>query len=164
MKLWLEFTRSLPLPYINRLESKWEIECVIAFFPANVSLNYRVTHRMVVMDLKKGWGVFCSLRKRKSQALQSLNFQFPLETCNYIIHCACVHAQLLHSCPTLCNSMNCSPPGSSVHGILQARILEWVVMPFSRGSSQPRFEPRSPSLQADSLPTEPSLKVGGQES
>ena len=41
-------------------------------------------------------------------------------------------------CPTLCNPINCSLPGSSVHGILQARILEWVAMPFSRGSSQPR--------------------------
>ena len=42
------------------------------------------------------------------------------------------------SCPTLCDPMDCSPPGSSVHGILQARILEWVAMSFSRGSSQPR--------------------------
>ena len=42
------------------------------------------------------------------------------------------------SCLALCNSMDCSPPGSSAHGILQARILEWVVIPFSRGSSQPR--------------------------
>ena len=42
------------------------------------------------------------------------------------------------SCPTLCDPMDCNPPGSSVHGILQARILEWVVIPFSRGSSQPR--------------------------
>ena len=39
------------------------------------------------------------------------------------------------SCPALCDSMDCSPPGSSVHGILQARILEWVARPFSRGSS-----------------------------
>ena len=39
------------------------------------------------------------------------------------------------SCLTLCNPMDCSPPGSSVHGILQARILEWVAIPFSRGSS-----------------------------
>ena len=37
------------------------------------------------------------------------------------------------SCPTLCNPMDCSPPGSSVHGVLQARILEWVTIPFSRG-------------------------------
>ena len=42
------------------------------------------------------------------------------------------------SCPTLCDPMDCSLPGSSSHGILQARILEWVAIPFSRGSSQPR--------------------------
>ena len=42
------------------------------------------------------------------------------------------------ACPTLCDPMDCSPPGSSVHGILQARILEWVAIPFSRGSSWPR--------------------------
>ena len=47
----------------------------------------------------------------------------------------CLVAQL---CPTLCNPMDCSLPGSSVHGILQAGILEWVAIPFSRGSSQPR--------------------------
>ena len=42
------------------------------------------------------------------------------------------------SCLTLCDPMDCSPPGSSVHGILQARILECIAIPFSRGSSQPR--------------------------
>jgi len=42
------------------------------------------------------------------------------------------------SCRTVCGPMNCSPPGSSVHGILQARILEWVAVSFSRGSSHPR--------------------------
>ena len=41
-------------------------------------------------------------------------------------------------CPTLCDPMDCSLPGSSVHGIFQARILEWVAISFSRGSSQPR--------------------------
>ena len=46
-----------------------------------------------------------------------------------------VHAHLLQSCLTLCNPMGYSPPGSSVHGILQARRLEWVAMPCSRGSS-----------------------------
>ena len=50
----------------------------------------------------------------------------------------CVCAKSLQSCLSLCNPMDCSPPGSSVHGILQARILEWVAMPFSRGSSWPR--------------------------
>ena len=42
--------------------------------------------------------------------------------------------------PTLCNPMDCSPPGSSVHGILQVRILEWVAIPFPRGSSHPRYQ------------------------
>ena len=54
--------------------------------------------------------------------------------------------------------MDCSLPGSSVHGILKARILEWVAIPFSRGSSQPRIEPGSPALQADALPSEPPGK------
>ena len=41
------------------------------------------------------------------------------------------------SCPTLCHPMDCSPPGSSVHGILQAKVLEWVAISFSRRSSRP---------------------------
>ena len=48
-----------------------------------------------------------------------------------------VCVQLLQSCLTLCDPMGCSPPGSSVHGILQARILEWVAMPSSMGSFWP---------------------------
>ena len=54
--------------------------------------------------------------------------------------------------------MDCSPPGSSVHGILQVRIMEWVAMPSSRGSFQDsvtQVTPVSPVLQADSLPAEP---------
>ena len=53
-------------------------------------------------------------------------------------------AKLLQSCLTLCDPMDCSPPGSSVHGILQPRILEWVTILFSRGSYNPGVEPRSP--------------------
>ena len=61
-------------------------------------------------------------------------------------------------CLTLWDPMDCSTSGSSVHGILQARILEWVAIPFSRGSSRPRIKSISPALQADSLPSEPSGK------
>ena len=54
-----------------------------------------------------------------------------------LIHHPCMHAasMMLQSRLTLCDPMDCSPPGSSVHRILQARILEWVAMPSSRGSS-----------------------------
>ena len=61
------------------------------------------------------------------------------------------------SCSVMSDSWqphDCSLPGSSVHGILQARVPEWLAIPFSRGSSQPR----SPALQADSLPCEPPGK------
>ena len=50
------------------------------------------------------------------------------------LHSTAVAAKSLQSCPTLCDPMDCSPPSSSVHGILQGRILEWVTMPSSRGS------------------------------
>ena len=51
----------------------------------------------------------------------------------------CMHACLVTQlCPALCDALDCSLPGSSVHRILQARILEWVAMPISRESSQPR--------------------------
>ena len=60
--------------------------------------------------------------------------------CFSIVCSMCLHAKLLQSCEvkllsTLCDPMDCSLPGSSVHGILQARILEGVAMPLSRGSS-----------------------------
>ena len=52
--------------------------------------------------------------------------------------CVCVCARVrAQSCLTLCDPMDCSPPGSSVHEIFQARILEWVAISYSRGSSQP---------------------------
>ena len=72
-----------------------------------------------------------------------------------------MHAQSVQPCPTLCDSMDCSPPGSSVHGILQARILEWGAMPSAKGYDlgiKPTF-PASPALQVDFLPTEPNWEA-----
>ena len=66
-----------------------------------------------------------------------------------------MRAKLLQS---LCDPVDCNPPGTSVHGILQARILEWVALPSCRGSFQPRVPSRSPALQADSLGYEPPGK------
>jgi len=63
----------------------------------------------------------------------------------------CLVTQL---CPTLCDPMDYRRPGSSVHGILQAGILEWVAIPFTRGVFNPGIEPGSPALQTDSLPAE----------
>ena len=58
------------------------------------------------------------------------------------------------SCPTLCNPMDCTTPGSSVHEIFQARILEWLLFPSPGDLPNPGIEPGSPALQADLLPSE----------
>ena len=66
-----------------------------------------------------------------------------------------VKGLVAQSCPTLCDPINCSPPGSSAHGILQARILEWVAVPSSRGSSPRGDRTRVSCIAADSLPSGP---------
>ena len=71
---------------------------------------------------------------------------FAAVVCVCVCVCVCEHAQL---CPTLCVRMDYSPPGSSVHGIFQAKILEWVAISSSRGSSQPRDQ--TPSLTSPVL-------------
>ena len=71
---------------------------------------------------------------------------------------------VVQSSLTLCNPMGYTAPGSSVHGILQARILEWVAIPSPGDLPNPGIKPRSPTLQVDSLPSEPPgkpLKIKG---
>ena len=64
-------------------------------------------------------------------------------SCHFLLQCMKVkterESEVAQSCLTLCDPMDYSPPSSSVHGILQARILEWVAIPFSRESSQRRY-------------------------
>ena len=67
-------------------------------------------------------------------ALDYYRFSENNSNCRQFAVCYAKSPQL---CPTLCNPADCSPPGSSVHGFLQARILEWVAISFSRGSSHP---------------------------
>ena len=62
--------------------------------------------------------------------------------CHFLLQRIKVKSEVAQSCPTLSNPMDCSLPGSSVHGIFQARVLEWVAISFSRGSSQPRGRAR----------------------
>ena len=65
----------------------------------------------------------------------------PHEMCVCVCVCACIQSH-----PTLCDPMDCRRSSSSVHEILQVRILQWLVMPSFRGSSQPRIKPLSPAL------------------
>ena len=65
--------------------------------------------------------------------------------------------KLLQSCPTLCNPVDCSLSGASVHGILQATILEWVAIPFSRGFSSRRDQTRVSCIAGRFFTTEPPV-------
>ena len=102
----------------------------------------------------KKLGVISGGAKTKIQVIYLLICLF-----SYLPHsCLCSCAQ---SCLTLCDCMDCRPPGSSVHGILQARVLEWVAIPSSRESSQPSIKPASlasPALAGEFFTTVPPEK------
>ena len=76
---------------------------------------------------------------------------------SYVLY-SCMYAQ---SCLTLCDPLDCSPPGSSLHRIFQARILNWVTISFSRDSSQSRDQTRVSWIADSSLPAKPSGKYIG---
>ena len=71
---------------------------------------------------------------------------FPWSLSQGNLNTPCVRTKLLQSCPTLCDPLDCSPPGSSVHGILQARTPEWVAISSPKGSFPPRDQTRISSV------------------
>ena len=77
-------------------------------------------------------------KKKKKKHTTELSSELQVFLRTKLEQLGSVHAKSLQSCPTLWDPMDCSPPGSSVNGILQARILDWVAMPSSRRSSQLR--------------------------
>ena len=85
-------------------------------------------------------------RKKPSSGLWTPSLLFLLYHTQWWSKVDILVAQL---CLTLCDPMNCSLPGSSVHGILQARILKWLAIPFSKGSSQPRDQTQVSCIAGD---------------
>ena len=106
----------LPVTFLNPHQSKCQL-FVISYEPP---LSFLL------------WG--------KTPLFFSMSFWFPQSIHPIRLHLGSAYMPVksLQLCPTLCDSMDCSPPCSSVHGILQARILEWVAIAFSRESSWPR--------------------------
>ena len=94
--------------------------------------------------MEKRGSVCPSFTRRLSESLQdastSCHTQMPGRLRNVLFQLGSneSESEVAQSCPTLWDPVDCSPPGSSAHGILQARILEWVAISFSRGSSRPR--------------------------
>ena len=100
----------------------------------------------------------CKKKKQRGSSLGLLQIKLPWTfMCRFV---PCIIPSHV-SCIQLCDRMGCSPTGSSVHGILQARIPEWVAIPFSRGSSRPRDRTHTVHLlhwQAGSLQLAPPGK------
>ena len=139
-------------------------KCLSLFLPFSLVLMYliSITYHLlllyfitVLMSLSRPIYIFSSDSKGSSEAeamylfsrysLPEVTDFIPYMPCliTDILHCVCVCAKSLPSCPTLCNPVDCNLLGCSVHGILQARILEWLTMPSSRDLPDPRTKPAS---------------------
>ena len=92
--------------------------------------------RYILNFSQSAQSLFYTILHMKCRKLATMQVHLhPCPSCTVVI---IIISEVAHSCLTLGDPMDCSPPGSSVHGILQERILEWVAISFSRGSSQPR--------------------------
>ena len=98
-------------------------------------LNIYTNYLLLPLNGSKLFIMRNSLADRWNIISGSQNSLFPHLHLNWPYCCCCL---VTKSCLTLFNSMDCSPPDSSLHGILQARVLKWVAIPFSGGSSPPR--------------------------
>ena len=113
----------------------------------------RVVYEMVEPQATVSGHFLLDFLSYYTEETQGLRQYFVLNKCQglkiiwYLFHCLLTvpwllesESEVAQSCPILCDPMDCSLPGSSLHGILQARILEWVAISFSRGSSQLRYQ------------------------
>ena len=97
------------------------------------------THMRIIFKHcpKDNFEILNSMKKWYSKLLYTSVSLISSSTISLCIQMTCAQSScsVIRSCPTFCNPMDCSPPGSSVHGISQARVLEWVALSFFRGSS-----------------------------
>ena len=114
-----------------------------AFFIVQLSHPYMTTGKTIALNRQTFVGKVMSLLFTMLSRLVIVSYLFSFCPVFSFDKWGCMHAKLLHWCPTLCDPIDCSLPGS-VHGILQARILKWVAMPSSKGTSQPRDRTRVP--------------------
>ena len=112
----------------------------VLWVPGNLPFSLRAVTDPVISSFlpceerplcEDGW---CHTKPIRSWGSAHLSFL----TWKWHANSQCCTSEATQSCPTLCDPMDCSPTGSSVRGIFQARVLEWVAISFSRGSSQPR--------------------------
>ena len=146
---WGETMRKIDEKLGKIIENQWQIQGV----PCTILLVWVFDY----FHNNKSWKFLHIPSECHSSPVFGEYYFCAFYSCWAHVFCVCC-AKSLQSCLTLCDPMDCSSPGSSVHGILQARILEWVAMPPSRGPS--RSSDRTHLLcllnwQVDSLPLMP---------
>ena len=114
------------------------------------------------ISVAHNFGMLCIRNLGTDFNLQTFQNMFDLQTLKLVELCARL-SEVAQSCPTLCDLMDCSLSGFSVHGIFQARVLEWIAISFSRDLPDPGIEPGFPALQADALPSEPPGKPASRK-
>ena len=118
----------------------------VRMFCSSLLLDFLAKIRYFLKELHSFAYLLCSNLSHPNSLACWLYHWLLFKKCCVSSLCVCC-VSVTQLCLTLCSPMDCSPPGSSVHGILQARILRWVAMPSSRESSQPR-DPIQVSLTA----------------
>ena len=132
-----------PLPLPSPFHHSGLSQCTSFEFPVSCIEFLSISHMVICMFQ------CCSLKSSYPRLLPLSPKAFSLHLCHFccfayriivivFLNSVSEKSEVAQSCPTLCDPVDYSPPGFSVHGILQARTLEWVAISFSRGSSQPR--------------------------
>ena len=112
--------------------------CTLTNEKHDVEKSQKINHLLVHLSEVLFLGIFLQLLKRSCETMEPVNLAHPLAYPLIFPLCSVLKTSWLLSCVWLCDPMDGSLPGSSVHGISQTRILEWVAIPFPRGFSQPR--------------------------
>ena len=138
-------------PALTAGHPKWLHFCLFHLLGSHVRIYLKYCSQVKMYEV---WNLLSSTTGRRVWLLPSgpYNMGFSVSTL-FLIHMTKSKVKVAQSCPALCDSMD-----YTARGILQARILEWVAFPFSRGSSQPRDRTQVSALQVDSLPAEPQWK------
>jgi len=156
--------QAIALVLMSQSENTW-VDCVISFtetlpvarcrqsilpdliqLPSSEDLTFRLPRLFIFSIMQSGDRLWRSL----DATLKTFFWYYRQQGATDIFWAMEVKVKVAQSCLTLCNPMD-----NTAHGILQARILEWVAFPFSRDLPNRGIKPRSPPLQADCLPAEP---------
>ena len=137
--------------------------CVL--YPATLLLSLTCSRNFSIIYLSQFFGIVYNnhdICKHKKNLISSFSICW-LRNCKCVLQAlgTYVHTESLKSCPTLCNPMDCSPQGFSIHGLLQARTLERVAISSSSGCPQPRYQThgRSPALAGGFFITSATWKL-----